>query len=115
MASDIVTRTRTETKRGVDTSDRFALGCDIREDDPRLTLDCWDGEYAIAVYRFTIPRDAWAFDWTLRGRRQCCDQGRFIRTGTRSNRSYRVRVMVTGWRAHTIRDVAVTFEHKQRR
>lgn len=116
VASDIVTRTTTQTKRGVSTSQQYALGCDIREDDPWLTLDCWNGKYADAIYRFALPRDAWAVDWKVRGTMLCCDRGKFIRTGTRvDKRTYRVHVGVTDWRAYAIRSVAVTYKHKVRR
>jgi hypothetical protein len=73
-------------------------------------LDCWGGNYAQATYTFRIPRNASNLTWFARGERNCCSNGRVIKSGTRiAPERYQVRVRVTNWASFTVRKAGISY------
>ena len=58
---------------------------------------------------------AFNIDWSVRGTRGCCDDGRVIKTGTRDGRSFDIRVRVTGWASYTVKGVTLAYTYRVRR
>ena len=78
-------------------------------------LDCWGGRFALATYRFAVPSSAYDVSFGVRGQQGCCSQGRISKTGERlTQRSYRILVKVTNWRAYDIYAVRVSYRYRVR-
>jgi hypothetical protein len=108
-------RTFTKSRYGIDTSSRSKSGnCFFRGDSWTgwLTLDCWGGSYARARYRFNLPEDARNITRTIRGSTGCCSYNNS--TVSRSWARNTATVIVTNWRAYTIKRVKIEYEHRVR-
>jgi hypothetical protein len=101
----------TKSRRGTDTSSRAKSGnCFIDGFYGWLKLDCWAGNYAAASYRFGLPDDARRITRSIRGTIGCCNNGTVTKRW-QGNTGY---VVVTGWRAYTIKRVRVEYQHRVR-
>lgn len=117
--SDTVNRRITMSRTGTDTSARsHTSSCYIDRDwgTSHLNLDCWGGRFAAVRYGFALPANARNVTWSVSGERGCCDNGRVIKTGTRTSaRHFDVRVTVTNWAAYTVNHASVTYTKTVRR
>ena len=100
-------RSFTKWRYGTATSSRSKSGnCYFSGFDGWLSIDCWGGAYAKATYRFSLPSDARHVTRTIRGSVGCCDSGSLSRTWAGNTAS----VTVTGWRAFTVKRVAIHYD-----
>jgi hypothetical protein len=100
-----------KSRRGTDTSARAKSGnCFFNGFGGWLKLDCWAGTYAAASYRFRLPSDARRIHRTIRGSVGCCANG----TVTKRWQGNTAHVVVTGWRAYTVKRVEISYQHKVR-
>jgi len=117
--SDTVNKRITKSRLGSNTSARSRTsGCYINAYyyDGTLNLDCWGGRQATARYGFALPSNARNIVWAVGGQRGCCNNGRVIKTGTRTNAThYNVQVRVTNWASYEIRRANVTYTSAVRR
>lgn len=104
--------TRTYDYAGTSATRRTVKGnCFKSRSGSELTLDCWNGAYAEAVFDFRVHKKARGLKWRVAGRNNCCDRGTVTKTGRRvSPTIFRVTVRVTGWRSYTIRRVRLRYE-----
>jgi hypothetical protein len=108
-----VSKNYRKERTGRETSSRSGASCHWDTDNGALGLDSWGG-YCQAVYRFAIPARAVDVHRSISTRQHPLDFG--PGTGTISkwwsgNAAY---VRVTGWRAHTVVRVAVTYKTRRR-
>jgi hypothetical protein len=83
--------------------------------DDSLFLECWGGEYAIAVYPFTVPASTFDVKYRVAGEQHCCWDGNFAKLGARvSKKKYRVGIGVGGWSSFDIRRVSISYKYKVR-
>jgi len=77
-----------------------------------LDLSCWGGHHAVGTSGSGLARNATNVRWSMAGTRGCCDNGRVIKTGTRTSPIFcQVRVKVTNWAEYTVRRVTVSYDH----
>jgi len=108
---------RASERRGTDVSSTDRKGnCHVNRLFGDLQVDCWGGRYAEAVYRFNLPGDARHINRWAHGTVDCCDRGRLSRDWVdKGGNDLAYRVVVTGWRAYTIRRVGVSYKTKVKR
>lgn len=108
---------RSSSRRGADASETDRKGnCHIDRLFGDLTVDCWGGRYAEAVYKFNLPGDARHINRSAHGSVQCCDRGHLSKGWVdKGGNDLAYRVVVTGWRAYTIKHVGVSYRTKVKR
>jgi hypothetical protein len=116
VATAQVSRPRSVHRRGTETASRSKAGaCHFFGFSGTLSLDCWGGKYARAVYAFHIPASAHHFSWTYNGHRRCCSPGTVSWVSARTGaRMYKIGITVTNWRAFDLRRVSLTYRHPVR-
>lgn len=117
VATKTVTKRALIERRGTRTTSRArADGCYIDGYSGELTLDCWGGRYARAVYVYRVPRTAFGFRRQIYGEVNCCDDGRITRVGQRTGpRTYRTTITVTDWRSYTVEWADLRYKYTVRR
>ena len=115
--SDTVDRRRSKGWVGTATVSRsHSRSCYFYGYSGDLTLDCWGGREAVANYGFRLPSNARNVTWEVRGERNCCNNGRVVKSGQRtSDTRFGVRVRVTNWASYTVRAVYVDYTTTVRR
>ena len=111
-----VRRWGSRTKRGVQTSYRDRKGnCQFWAYSGNLDLDCWGGDYALARWGLTLPRNTTKTGWSVRGRKGCCAEGVIQKDGWKATpRRMTIEVRVTRWSAYTVNRVKVTYQYLDR-
>jgi hypothetical protein len=117
VATDVVTRRGIIERRGPDTSSRSRSGnCRFYTILRELSLDCWGGRHATAVYNYRVPRKAFDLRRFIYGEYGCCDRGRVTVSGTRTGpATYATTVRVTNWRSYTVEWADLHYKYKVRR
>jgi hypothetical protein len=83
--------------------------------DGDIFLYCWYGASAEAIYRFSLPANAFDVAWGVSGQAYCCSTGQLIRTGTRiTSTSYAIRVKVTYARSYAVNRARVSYSTRVR-